>query len=467
MEDIQVGEPLVFGLIPTPGNHGQHNFLHSFRYRNNFLAGRGAGKTYSLVAKNAIYALAVNPRSTSYLTEQTGNMVRDILLPVVREIVPQELYYLRTVSSTSYDIHWTNGSCTRLRSRQVNSTVKDPPFRGPSAGYIGHDEAALDRDGKKMIEISEAMLRGGDGPFCIDCVSTPKLGWMYNYLERWNLTGDTPIQISDNGEAVAFYGHTADNPHNNDLDTRLRETYSADFAAQELEARWISLTGRIWDKFSLEEWPAGNIHHHQFDKSRPYTLAVDLGVRAAWQVWQTIPATDISGRKVFSWDLDCLCAEYTPNHGNARDIIKLIDIEYGRPKAVIAGMDVHTRGIADGIKPSYFFSSMWPGCEIYTPSGWLSDKEIQHWVAQSRICNAYDQRLMVASDNLISHDNNGRGLLDVLHLDAWPEGQPRYGSFFEKDKSTGGIGLEDSRDAFLYYMVCRHPPEARRERRAA
>jgi hypothetical protein len=467
MSDIQVGDPLVFGLIPTEENHAQHGFLHSFLYRNNYLSGRGGGKTTGLVAKNAAYALGINPGSTSYLTEQTGPMVRDILLPVVREVVPKELYYIRTVSSTHFDIHWINGSTTRLRSRQVKNSTEDPPFRGPSAAYIGHDEAALDRRGKKMIEVSEAMLRGGSGPFVMDCVSTPKLGWMHEYLARWNLTGEEAVQISDDGDAVAFYGTTADNPHNNDLDTRLRETYSADFAAQELDARWISLTGRIWNTFQKAQWPEGNIHWNRYNRNEPYALAVDLGVRAAWQIWQTVPARDIAGRQIFNTYLEVLVAEYTPNHGNARDLVKLIDLEYGRPAVVYAGSDIKTRGVSDGLKPAYFFSSQWPGIELHSPTGYLTDKEIQHWVAQSRICNAYGQRLMCVSEDLVSHDNNGRGLLDVLSLDAWPDGQPRYGSFFEKDKASGGIGLEDSRDAFLYYMICRHPPEIRRERRAA
>ena len=162
--------------------------------------------------------------------------------------------------------------------------------------------------------------------------------------------------------------------------------------------------------------------------------------------------------------LDVLVAEYVPDHGNARDLVATIDKRYGRPAMVIAGNDVNTRSVGDGTKPSLFFTAKWPGVHIKTPQGYDIDKEIQHWQAQSMICNAYDQRRVCISKHLES-DARGRGIMDVIRLDSWPEGVLRSGTFFEKDKSTGGVGIEDSRDAWLYYIVCQHPPEFRREKR--
>ena len=457
---------LELAWIDTPENHAQRDYLHSFRYRNFLLGGRGLGKTFALVTKNAIYCLGMNPGCISYLTERTGPEVRDTLLPIFRQLVPQELYYVRVVSSTSYDIHWKNGSITRLRSRQARNSIEDPPFRGPSCSWIGHDELAIDKDGNKMMRISEAMLRGGNGPWCIDGTTTPRIGWLYDYLQIWGLTGDGNVQVSKDETTVAFYGKTRDNPHNNDLDGRLRETYSAEFAAQELEAKWVSLSGRIWKAFLELHWPKGNLHNHGYDPSRPYILAVDLGVRSAWGIWQRIPATDEEGRTRGRGvrELDVLVAEYVPNHGNARDLVATIDKRFGRPAKVIAGMDINTRSLGDGIKPSYFFTSKWPGIHISTPSGFSADKEVQHWQAQALLCNAYNQRRICVSTRLDT-DTQGRGIMDMIRLDSWPEGVLRSGSFFEKDKATGGPGIEDVRDMFLYYIICQYPPEFRQERR--
>jgi hypothetical protein len=329
---------------------------------------------------------------------------------------------------------------------------------------LGHDELAIDKDGNKMMRISEAMLRGGNGPWCIDGTTTPRIGWLYDYLQRWGLTGDDDIQISKDEATVAFYGRTADNPHNNDLDTRLRETYSKEFAAQELDAKWVSLSGRIWAAFGEQHWPEGNISNHRYNPSRPYILAVDLGVRSAWGIWQRFPAINKEGRMPHSGvrEIDVLVAEYVPNHGNARELVATIDKRFGRPAKVIAGADVNTRAITDGLKPSYFFTSKWPGVHIQTPSGMLSDKEIQHWQAQAMICNAFGQRKICVSKHIDS-DSEGRGIMDMVRLDSWPEGVLRSGSFFEKDKSTGGVGIEDVRDMFLYYIICQYPPQFRRE----
>lgn len=457
---------LCLNWIESPENKAQSQFLHTFLPRNFFLGGRGAGKTYALIAKDAIYCLLINKGCMSYLTERTGPEVRDILLPKIEEVVPKELVQIKKVSQTSWDLHWATGSTTRLRSRQAKNSRDEPPFRGPDAQKIGHDELAIDRDGNKMIRISEAMLRGGKGaPLVQDATTTKKMGWLYKYLDQWGLTGNENGIESKDGRTIVFQGCTKDNRHNDDLDSRLRETYSPEFAAQELDNLWTLLSGRIWKNFLEKHWPYGNLHHHRYDPTRPYILAVDLGVRSAWGIWQRIPATDEYGRRDQGQKmLDVLVAEFVPNHGNARDLVSLIDIRYGRPHHAVVGQDINTRSVGDGTKPAFFFTTKWPGIHVKTPSGFLSDKETQHWQAQAMICNAYSQRQVCISTHLDS-DAEGRGIMDMLRLDAWPEGALRSGSFFEKDKSFGGVGIEDVRDMFLYYIICQYPPEFRRETR--
>ena len=460
---ITGGAPRIFNLQDVSQNPAQQGYLHSFLYRNNFIAGRGSGKTVIAVAKNAIYS-TLEPRQLSYITEQTGPMVTDTLLPVFREIIPSELFKIRVRSSNSYDIEWANGHQTRLRSRQVRNSIEDPPFRGPSAGQIIHDEAALDRNGQKIMDISEGMLRGSE-LLCLDCISTPKIGWFYDYMQRHGLAGDAPEQISADGKAAAFYGRTSDNPYNNDLDSRLRESYGEQFAAQELDAMWVALSGRIWDRFDeSKQWPQGNVHWAKWSPSQPYYLAVDLGVRSAWSIIQRHPGEDRVGNKVQRAHVDVLVAEHVPNHGNARDMVRMIAEQYGRPVKVIVGADINTRSITDGMKPSYFFSSAWPGIEIQIPSKYARDKEIQHWIAQGRICNAHGQRGFCISEHLQSDsETTGRGFLDMIRTDAWPDGVARTAQFFEKDKSSGGPGIEDTRDAFLYWCACEYPPDFRGE----
>ncbi|MCP4640268.1 MAG: hypothetical protein GY851_07550 [bacterium] len=314
--------------------------------------------------------------------------------------------------------------------------------------------------------MSEGMLRGGD-ILWLDTSTTPKLGGLHDYLRRLGLTGEARTQISEDGRSCAFYGATRDNPHNDNLDARLREMYSPEFAAQELDARWVSLSGRIWANWSDAPWPDGNVYHgHEWDGGA-FTLAVDLGVKSAWQIWQRIPATDpTTGRTVRGTPLDCLVAEWQPDHGDAQTMCKAVDAIYGRPSKIVVGMDVHTRGVSDGAKPAAMFAQQWGGgIPMSIPSGMLSDKELQHWTTQSQIVNAFNQRSFVLSSACTYHTpDSGRTLPDLIRLDSWPESRGSAGSFFTKDKATGGTGLEDERDAMLYYMITQHPPHTRKER---
>lgn len=458
--------PLVLNFLPNPTNRAQTEYLHSFCYKSYFIGGRGSGKTYALVAKNSIVATAMRPDGISYLTEQTGPDVRDILLPIFKEVVPPDLYKIRTLGANTYDILWLTGHETRLRSRKAKTIHGEPPFRGPSACMIGHDEIALDKSGLKSVQVAEGMLRGGEGIFIHDFTSTPKKGWMYDYMKKDGLVGVGRVQRSADGSAMAFYGRTKDNAFNNDLDARLREEYSDKFASQELDANWVSLTGAIWSSFVESEWPNGNLHWHRYDPNMPYVLACDLGVKSAWFVIQRVPAINRQGYTMFKRHVDVVVAEICPEHGNSKQVIKTLDTKFGRPKTVIVGSDVNTRSMNDGTRASMLFSSAWPGVPIYTPTGHIRDKEVQYWATDGQHCNSFGQRFFTVSQHLESLEEGGRGILDMIRTDEWPEGTARAGSFFEKDKSTGGRGIEDPRDAMLYYCACMYPPEARKEGKA-
>jgi hypothetical protein len=179
-----------------------------------------------------------------------------------------------------------------------------------------------------------------------------------------------------------------------------------------------------------------------------------------------LEARDQRGNLIQRKPVDVLVAQYTPQHGNARDMIKMIDQRHGRPSVVHVGNDVTTRATTDGAKPLMFFGQTWPGIQVQTPSHHYRDKEIQHWAAQSAICNSFGQRTICVSEHLeVDDESQGRSFMDLIRVDAWPEGISHSGQFFEKDKSTGGPGLEDTRDAFLYHVICAYPPEMRKDKR--
>ncbi|MCP4540173.1 MAG: hypothetical protein GY832_23795 [Chloroflexi bacterium] len=470
---IEVSDPLIFGLLEDPGNMAGNLYLHSFRYRNNLLMGRGGGKTVRLCVKDALFH-SLYPGTTTYITEQTGPDVIDTLLSLYsgttlvegRYAIPKSLYRVTRMSSGKFDIEWSDfGGVTKCRSRKTKTSTDEPPFRGPSAQAIFHDEAALDKfQLEKTLTVSEGMLRGGDR-LMLDCVSTPKVGGLHAYMTRLGLAGDGAAQYSRDAAGMAcaaFYGPTTSNAYNDDLDSRLRATMSPQEAEQELEARWVSLSGRIWENWSDKLYPTGNIYPDYEYDGGAFFLAADIGVKGAYGLFQRVPATGQNTPVV------CLVAEWQTSDGNVRNMVREIDEKYGRPAFAITGADVNTRSVGSGRKPAFFFAEVWPGMQIRSVSGLHGDKELQHWTMQSAILNGYGQRQLVVAEKCHHHTpQSGRTIHDLMRLDSWPEGQAPGAGFFAKDKATSSKPLEDERDMLLYASIKTWPPQARQARRIA
>ena len=86
---------------------------------------------------------------------------------------------------------------------------------------------------------------------------------------------------------------------------------------------------------------------------------------------------------------------------------------------------------------------------------WAS-KDLQHMVAAGELLNVAGHRRICISDRC--HNGNPesrRGIVEVWQQDTWPASDAP--GTFTKDKRRGP-GLEDMRDAWLYYSVIAHPP---------
>jgi hypothetical protein len=87
--------------------------------------------------------------------------------------------------------------------------------------------------------------------------------------------------------------------------------------------------------------------------------------------------------------------------------------------------------------------------------GWIADKQIQYNRLLYMMAAATGERRLCVSKNLISLDGDaGRGVMQLVKQDTWPEraGKAR-GVFLEKDGR-----LEHIRDALLYGAVHVSPP---------
>ena len=87
----------------------------------------------------------------------------------------------------------------------------------------------------------------------------------------------------------------------------------------------------------------------------------------------------------------------------------------------------------------------------------FADKQLQHMVLSGLWHNAKGHRRLCVSDHLIEGDaKNNRGVRAMIEQDTWPDRDTS--NYMLKDKKGGGPGLEDIRDALLYWAIMTHPP---------
>jgi hypothetical protein len=443
----------------APGT-AHDSFLRSWRRENFLLGGRGTHKSGYLVAKIATSAVVLNPGSVSYLTEQTANRLRDVLEPIVRNFINPEMYKFRSVGQ-EMDIVWFNGSVTRLRSRQAKRIHDDPPFRGPSAVTIGHDEIARDRNpidqDRDPILISRAMLRGEDLRVrSLEYTTTPVRNWFYSHASKLGVVGARAVELDD---AAAYYTSTQE------IDPRLYSDliahYDDRFARQELLAEWVALEGRVWsgwmdwDGTNKTLWPYSNRHWHKYDPQLPTVWGVDLGgAESAWLACQSVPCVDSSGVRVCAGNVLVAVGESTPSQTGAWAALPAMLDRFGRPARVYIGADYRTPGTAGDTAELAFLQH---GIRAEPITGWQSAKDIQGQHAASQLCNTAGERRFAVSTNLVSlQSRSSRGILAVMEGDVWPDSGSS--SYFLKDKKSG-VGLEDMRDAWLYLLVGLSPPK--------
>ena len=450
------------GWQSEPVGSAHHEYLHSFRRENYLFGGRGTHKSGYLVEKNATCALVVHPYdgAISYLTEQTAGKVRDVLVPIFRRFVDPSLYVFRSVGQ-ELDVLWATGHVTRLRSRQAKSRNADPPFRGPSACWIGHDEIARDpaplSEDLDPIAISRAMLRGYDPPLCLDLTTTPVKNWLYNHIERARCI------VSDDTDRIAHGSAAAWHVQTDQIDPAfyeyLKSTYSETFAQQELVARWRPLAGRVWVYYSEAEGPAGNVHWHTYDPALPTVWGVDLGGgRSAWNVAQLVPSVDRSGQWVPGYGDRVLVTvgEATPDHVGAGPVIDELMARFGKPARCYIGADYRTPGNSGHTAERDFVTR---GIQAQTITGDLAAKDLQQAHAAAMLRDARGMRRWCVSSGLVrvrSEDGQPRGIRTVMDADVWPD--VRSIDLLDKDKRRGGVGIEDARDAWLYLLVGVSPP---------
>jgi len=209
-------------MIEIQATAPQYRFLRSpARYRA-FIAGVGAGKTYSGVLASLV---ACQQSERGAIIAPTYPMLKDVVLPTFREIASGGI---DTLNKADLYADMTNGHRILFRSAD-----KPERLRGLNLGWAWLDEAA--QVGEETWDILLGRLRLDPGRAWI--TTTPK---GHNWVHKRFV--ESP---SEEHETVRATTH--DNPHLPDeYIESLEEQYTERFRQQEIEGRFVEAQGALW-----------------------------------------------------------------------------------------------------------------------------------------------------------------------------------------------------------------------------
>jgi hypothetical protein len=257
------------------------------------------------------------------------------------------------------------------------------------------------------------------------------------------LTGDSPIrfylslttpkagqfsQLLDRPGIKIFYGYTGDNLYLMKRHPNFIENTSSGMTRleirRELYGEMVALQGQVFGEVKIDapnakepasenRWPLGNVHwdFNTFRPELPWWLFCDLGsATGAFIAVQKIPAMRFGG------DVWVAVADFCTNHdASASRAFQKMNQEFGRPAAVVAGADVHTKNSVSGVTVAYFASQVWGNVPIRAMGESLGDKMRQHDIASYMINSSQDHRRFCVAKNFRSLDpDSHRGLREML-----------------------------------------------------
>lgn len=399
------------------------------------VCGRGYGKSIGDIII-ATMALSRGPGEVGLFLEPDWFRIESVFLKKWQKIVPPELYSLNKGERL---IRWINGARLYYRSRNVtgNKGSSDDSQLGQDTTFVIDDEAALKASRMFYINTFATIREPSPARFYLTS-TTPRLG-PYQDIVSGDKAKDHKL----------FRGTSYDNIYAPGYAEEISANMTESMIRREVFGEFVSIEGQIWTMADLtKKWPIGNLDDASFVKGNGYFLACDIGVRSAWLIIQ------IFGQR------ECIVGQYLPDGGSAKDDIRFITRKYGRPAKIIIGGDAETQSQVSGESAAlvmrHVFNEMGMSTPpIVWPDGVYTDKETQ----MDSLSMILERRILTLSDKCIVDGNNARDFKRMIDSDEWPPAN--ISTLFVKDKKSGGVGLEDVRDAALYFAVKQHPIKVR------
>ena len=236
-----------------------------------FIGGRGAGKTY-VGAQKAGQLAWLNRRKNGLVLAPTYPMLRDAAKAAFLKACSDKGLTFKHLKTENAAILFGD---TKIFFRSMDDPDK---IRGLNVAWAWPDEPGQLQT-REAFDIINGCIRGDDieEPAMIITTTPDGLNWLYEVI----------VQEADQNRVRLYRARTKDNPTLGDYEQRLRASYDPRFAAQELDAEFISLfSGQAYWNFSPVE-SVFDPRELEMAEGLPLDLCCDFNVSPmCWNVSQ-------------------------------------------------------------------------------------------------------------------------------------------------------------------------------------
>lgn len=199
-----------------------------------FNGGRGSGKTTAGAIQAILEGIEYQPGTKGVIVAPTYPMLEDATMAEFFLWLPRQ--YIADWQKQRKVLTLTNGTEIAFRSADNPDSL-----RGPNRAWAWLDEPRNLRT-REAFDIIIAQLRPA-----VKCwLTTTPAGifhWLYELFIAKPMPGASVITVRTN-----------ENPYLPDeYTTRLKAQYTGAFAAQEIDAEWVSFEGRVFDNFNVAD----------------------------------------------------------------------------------------------------------------------------------------------------------------------------------------------------------------------
>lgn len=238
----------------------QEPFLRAQHKYYGYISGVGAGKTYAGIIRTAMNIEEWNPGEMGAIVAPTTTMVKDVILPQMRELGLLDHWEYKSAHTDEPGIHAPNGARVLILSADNRRTIER--LRGLNLAWWWIDEAASVEE--RAYDILTQRLRVGN--YRNGFVTTTPKGRNYIYN---TFVGDIDGDYDTHGEADIYVANdrlsilrvpTHANPHSpEDYKEQMDADHEGKFYEQEVLGKFVQYEGLVYPWFSQEEPPEGHV----------------------------------------------------------------------------------------------------------------------------------------------------------------------------------------------------------------